>query len=161
MLVPQLLEHCLSITFAQTLPLQELVIVDNDPSVPSRSVINEFITRGHAITIISSDRNLGPAGGLATGLRVVLSKASPDDLVALFDDNDPIPALDTLESLVAFFTERRNHDARTAGVGLRGATFCWRSARSRLVGAGGLGGPASVNHLYGGYVPIYCLGSVT
>lgn len=157
---PELLAHCLSVIFAQTLPIRELVVVDNDPSKSSRSVIDEFITRGHAITVISSDRNLGPAGGLATGLRVVLSKASVDDLVTLFDDNDPLPAPYTLASLVAFFRECLGQDGCTGGVGLRGARFYWWSARARLVEPGVVGGPVYVNHLYGGYAPIYSLGAV-
>jgi rhamnopyranosyl-N-acetylglucosaminyl-diphospho-decaprenol beta-1,3/1,4-galactofuranosyltransferase len=157
---PKWLARCLSDIFAQTMPLRELIVVDNAPSESSRSVIDEFISRGHAISLVSSDQNLGPAGGLATGLRRVLSMASVDDLVVLFDDDDPLPTADTLASLVTLFKERSGEDPRTGGVGLRGATFCWRSGRARRVEPGAVRGPVRVDHLHGNAAPIYSVGAV-
>lgn len=157
---PKLLAQCLSAIFEQTASLRELVIVDNAPSKSSRSVIDDFISRGHAIELISSDRNLGPAGGLAAGLQAVFSKASTNDLVALFDDNDPLPGTHTLASLMALFKQRFSADPRTAGVGLGGAKVDWRRARARPVEPSEEGGPIRVDYLYGGYSPTYSVGAL-
>lgn len=149
---PLLLRECLARIEEQTLRLDRLVVVDNAASDDSREIVKASRCADR-IEHLERD-NIGPAGGFALGVRHLLEDLGDRDLIVLFDDNDPAPTSGVIRDLANFLDRQASVDPSTAGVGLRGATFDWRRARAIPI-LGETDGPIAVDHLYGGYIPVY------
>jgi glycosyltransferase involved in cell wall biosynthesis len=159
---PAQLARALAAIADQTLRVSDLIVVDNGGSDShTLAVVDSFRGRGLRIDLIAADSNTGPAGGRAIGMRAALSKTADHDWLALFDDDDALPTPTTLEALVHFAQERRACDSRLGGVGLRGARFEWKHVRTVAVADLELtNGPARVDHLHGGFFPVYAVSAV-
>lgn len=156
---PDGLARALTAIADQTLRVRRLVVVDNaGPDPRTEAAVDDVRRRGLEVDLISTGANVGPAGGRAIGMDVVLSRASADDWIALFDDDDAMPEPGTLGALVRFAEERRAAVGRLGGVGLRGARFDRARVRTVAVPDRELAlGPVHVDHLHGGFFPIYAV----
>lgn len=96
--------------------------------------------------------NVGPSGGFRRGMERVLEMFDRPTWILLLDDDDPPVTDDALELVLAFGEEHRLADRTVAGVGLRGARFDRRRART-VTPAGH--GALEVDHLHGGYLATY------
>jgi glycosyltransferase involved in cell wall biosynthesis len=93
-------------------------------------------------------------------MRRLLEDAADDDWIVLFDDDDPLPDPGLLGELASAAAEARQADPSTAGYGLRGARFDRRRGRPLPVAAGSLTGRIAVDHLSGGFFPLYAASAV-
>jgi len=134
----------------QTRPLDLLVVVDNDDDPEVRATVE---SQDLIDTIYVGLRsNGGPARAFNTGL-FALPPPGPDDLVVLFDDDDPPVATDSLQRLVDRFDERDEDGAPVGGLGLHGGVLDVN--RGRVRPPDGDRGLVPVDHLHGGYLPLY------
>ncbi|HXF56076.1 MAG TPA: glycosyltransferase [Actinomycetota bacterium] len=157
---PELLERTLVQLAAQTRRLDTLVVVDNDPTPVTREIVSRNPARVRALHYIPTPDNLGPAGGLALGMRQVLCAAAEPDWVVLLDDDDPPEEPDALEELLKLAAALGAVDSRVAGVGLVGARFDWRSGRLVRVRDDELQGPVPVDYLPSGHLPVYRVSAI-
>ena len=134
----------------QTLPLDLLIVVDNDDD----STVRELVEAQTAVraTYVGVRPNGGPAGGFNIGL-CGLPGPHGDDLVVLFDDDDPPVADDSIRRLVDRLDELAARGATIGGIGLHGGLLDVEHGRVRPpVGDSGI---VPVDHLHGGYLPVY------
>ncbi len=159
---PAELARALTAIGDQTLHVSGLVVVDNGgPSEETQTLVERCRDAGLDAELIVPGRNLGPAGGRAVGMEAAMKLADDDDWLALFDDDDELPAPDTLEGLLRFSQELRVSDPTLGGVGLRGARFDWSRGRTIPIPSRVLaGGPVAVDHLHGNFFPLYSVAAV-
>lgn len=124
--------------------LDSLVVVDNDPAQSARTVVAEH----GGIDYVATGDNIGPAGGIALGMRHILSRAADDDWAVLLDDDDPPRTTDTLAVLAKFGDALRREDPAIGAVGKSGTNFNLKLARAIRV----------PDHLLDGAVPSDCVG---
>jgi hypothetical protein len=153
---PVQLGSTLAAIAAQTRPVDSIVVVDNDPIESARPVS----ARVEGLTYLAADDNLGPAGGIALGMREVLATAAENDVVILIDDDDPPPHPDTFERLLCALESARRQGRRCAGVALAGARY--RPTRGDFVRVpdSELSTLVRVDYLGGGQCPIYVVGAL-
>ena len=151
---PDDLARSLDAISAQSVRFDELVVVDNDPSTRTSSIVERY-SGTEPITYVASPSNLGPAGGRSLGAREIMQRARDDDWVVFLDDDDPLASPDLVERLMATVDRCGRIDPRTAGVGLRGARLDRWTGRLMPVNGRGI---VRVDHLHGNCVPCYRLG---
>jgi glycosyltransferase involved in cell wall biosynthesis len=143
---------------AQTRHVDRLLVIDNEGSSETRAVVE-----GHPnlpIAYVDAGDNLGPAGGFALGMRMLLEDADDSDWIFLFDDDDP-PFFDTaIESAVTFGKRMVGADPDTGGVGISGGRFDVGRGRVLRIGDADIDGPVPVDHITGGGLPAYRVGAV-
>jgi glycosyltransferase involved in cell wall biosynthesis len=122
------LEVMLARLASQERPLDLLVLVDNSPTPEQEAAALGYGERGHAVRYLPAPENLGPAGGIALGMRAVLELAGDDDWIVALDDDDPPVTPATLGDLLGLGERMVASDPTTAAVGLGGATFDRRRA---------------------------------
>ena len=137
----------------QTRLPDSLVIVDNAPQEGAPERFKALW--GGSLDYLPMPENVGPAGGIAEGMRRVLVNASPDDWVLLIDDDDPPPTEDALERLAKFAIEM--DDGYVAGVGLIGARMNWRTGTLERILDEDLCGPVPVDYVGGNQYPLYAV----
>lgn len=146
----------------QTRQLDHLVIVDNGGDM--RSLLDSEIAHPKAarrVTLLSQDRNLGPAGALDVGLRHVLANARADAWVATFDDDDPPRFPDVLQRLWESAQQTLMDDPRIGAIGVSGTRFESDRVRVRKLHNDELTGrPVRVTALGGNHVPMIRLAAV-
>ncbi len=156
--------HLLPVAFerlaAQGRRPDRLILVDNDPDGGARSTVQQLSLRGTDVEYVNPGDNIGPAGGFALGMQRLLEGASDEDVILLLDDNDPLPPFDVLGAQLVFLDQLTEVDPAAAGVGLHGATFDWRTGRTRSTSAAKCSGTVRVDHLHGGGYPMYRVGAV-
>ncbi|MTD57800.1 galactofuranosyltransferase GlfT1 [Amycolatopsis pithecellobii] len=96
-----LLADSLKVIAAQTRPVDHLVVVDNGPDQPARSVVETYPL---PFTYLPSHRNLGGAGGFALGMLHALALGA--DWVWLADD-DGRPADENVLEVLLGEAEKR------------------------------------------------------
>ena len=127
----------------QTRSLDSLVVVDNDVHESARSIVDDHGLRSTKVEYLVSGDNIGPAGGIALGMRHVLEDAADDDWILTLDDDDPPRTAELIETLERFADDLRRTDPHVGGVGLCGGRFdasSWslphrRGRRARRPGA--------------------------
>ncbi|MDQ3958042.1 MAG: glycosyltransferase [Actinomycetota bacterium] len=139
---------------AQDRPLDRLVVVDNDPSPANEEAAARY-GDAHPVEYVAAERNVGPAGGIALGMRVLLDDAAGEDWIGTFDDDDPPTRGDLLARMEAFAHEMVAADPRTGGVGHSGGRFDWRRARIVRLGDAELDGPVPIDYVAGNQFPFY------
>ncbi|WP_236790076.1 glycosyltransferase [Amycolatopsis sp. GM8] len=97
----ELLADSLKVLAAQTRAVDHLVVVDNGPDQPARSVVESYPL---PCTYLPSHRNLGGAGGFALGMLHALALGA--DWVWLADD-DGRPADETVLAVLLSEAEKR------------------------------------------------------
>lgn len=147
---PDTLVTTLAQIAAQTRPVDCLVVVDNGSDHSAR-----VAAEAAGAVYVDSGSNVGPAGGISTGMKEILKEAGDDDWLVLFDDDDPPRTLDVLERLWDFGHRRHNEDVRTAAVGMVGARYDFRRGITRRVKDAELHGPVAVDYIGGGQLPMF------
>lgn len=125
------------------------MVVDNDPDESARAVVADR----PGIDYVSTGDNVGPAGGIALGMRHVLSHAADNDWAVLLDDDDPPRRSDTFAVLADFGDGLRRDDPTVAAVGKSGTSFNIRLARAIRVPDHMLGGAIASDCVGGNQVP--------
>ena len=143
----------LGAVMAQTRPPDRMLVVDNGSRHRAEDVVRSF-----GSDYVGTQANLGPAGGIATGMEQILREAADDDWIMLFDDDDPPPFDDVIEELLVFGSSMVERDEQTAGVGALGAVYDRRRGIFRRLPDGGLRGAVSVDVIHGGRFPLYRCG---
>lgn len=138
----------------QTRPPTRIIVVDNHPAATPAEL------RGaHDITYLPSAENLGPAGGIAAGMRHAIGEADDDDWIVLIDDDDLPPSDAMLERLLACAGTERARGAPVAAVGMVGTRFDLRRARAMRVPDAELQRTVvDVDWIAGGQLPVYSVG---
>ncbi len=144
----------------QTRMLDTLLVVDNDPGESAKEAVGRFDLPGTAVDYVASGDNLGPAGGMALGMRRVVPAAGPDDWLVLLDDDDPPRTAEMLDALERFASRLRSADPAVAGVGLCGSLFDIRRARFVRQADEKLYGPVRVDSIGGNQLPFYSVSAV-
>lgn len=145
--------------------LDTLLVVDNDPDESARPVI-EAARRAPAglgatrLTYLATASNLGPAGGIAAGMRQVLPHAGDDDWVVPLDDDDPPPSHDLLAELERFAEHLREQHPDLGAVGMCGARFEPGLARSVRVPDDELVGSVPSDWIGGNGYPFYSVRAI-
>lgn len=141
----------------QTRQLDSLVVVDNSPTAE-----NEHVVRGHVpgAHYIPTPENLGPAGGIAAGMRRVLGDAGDRDWIMTLDDDDPPADAGVVAMLTEFAVESGARDPTTGGVGLSGTRFDRRMGRIVRVPDAELQGAVPVDCIAGNQCPLYAVAAV-
>jgi glycosyltransferase involved in cell wall biosynthesis len=156
--------HLLGTTFSsigeQTRVPDHLIVVDNEGSDHTRSLVTGTTIRGCGIEYLSPGENMGFAGGVAVGMRHALAFARDDDWIVLLDDDDPPRFPTALETLGAFGIDMRRTDPRTAAVAVGGGWFDWRRGRMRRVPDAELTGPVPLDHVAGNQLPHFLVGAI-
>lgn len=135
--------------------LDRLIVVDNEPTEETRSIVNAYARSGGVVDHVRTSENLGFAGGVAVGMTRWLEGADDLDWIVVLDDDDPPPSTTVLGELERFAREMLARDAKTAAVGLTGARFDWRRGRISRVQDHELRGPVPVDYVAGGHLPLY------
>ena len=134
----------------QTVAPSWVIVVDTSMGASSDELPQKAL-RNSTLEIIRTG-NIGPAGAFALGMQHVFEHHPETEWIVLLDDDDPPVTTDALERLLAFADERLLAVSNLAGVGLRGARFSGRRARATV--PSGVGA-VDVDHLHGGYLPMY------
>lgn len=156
---PRELRDTLRHLAAQDRPLDRLVVVDNgddDQEVLAR----EAYTAAGSLQYLRAPENLGPAGGIALGMRHVLESADDRDWIVVLDDDDPPTEPGQLAGLADFAAAMSGRDPRTAAVGSVGARFDLRRGRLVRPDDDELAGPVPVDYIGGNQLPTYAVASV-
>jgi GT2 family glycosyltransferase len=150
---------------AQDRRLDTLVVVDNDPDASAREAVAALADEarragGPDVSYVSTRENLGPAGGIAVGMRHVLTYAADDDWLVSLDDDDPPRTRSALADLTRFATGLRAADPRVGGVGAVGTRFDTRRARGVRIPDAQLAGPVPVDWIGGNNLPLYSVAAL-
>ena len=156
----ELLGPTLAALGQQSRVLDRLVVVDNEGSDGTRSLVAATTIPGCSIEYLWPGENKGFAGGVAAGMRHALAFARDDDWIVLLDDDDPPRYLTALESLSTFGAEMRAADPKTAAIGISGGWFDWRRGRMRRVPDADLTGPVPVDHVAGNQLPFFLVRAI-
>jgi glycosyltransferase involved in cell wall biosynthesis len=159
---PGVLPGTLARVLAQSRPPDTLVVVDNDPDESARAVVEAAggDARPTAVGYVASGGNIGPAGGIALGMRHVLADADDDDWILVLDDDDPPPSVDLVGRLARFGDRLRADRPDLGGVGSCGARFHVARARSVRVPDDELAGAVPADWMGGGQFPLYSVRAV-
>jgi rhamnopyranosyl-N-acetylglucosaminyl-diphospho-decaprenol beta-1,3/1,4-galactofuranosyltransferase len=152
---PQALTATLGRLEAQSRRLDRLVVVDNAPSPAGRDAVDAHPRAASETRYVAAPENLGPAGGIALGMRALLEDGGDRDWAVLLDDDDPPEEDDGLARLEGFGQAMLEADPRTGGVGLTGARFDWRRGRPVRMADRDLAGPVPVDYVGGNQLPTY------
>lgn len=145
----------------QQRPPDTLVVVDNDPDRSARAVGGAAADNGGiAVTYLPSGANLGPAGGIAFGMRHVLSHAADCDWAVLLDDDDPPTSPALLTELMQLAERLRADHPSVGGIGLCGARFETSRGRSVPVPDDELAGPVPTDWIGSGHFPLYSVRAI-
>ena len=140
----------LTAVMKQTRPPDRMLVVDNGSQHRAEDVVRSF-----GSDYVATGANLGPAGGIATGMEHILREAADDDWIMLFDDDDPPPFSDVIEQLLDFGAAMVESDAQTAGVGALGAVYDRRRGIFQRLPDHVLTGAVPVDVIHGGRFPLY------
>lgn len=151
--------HLLPLAFerlaAQGSALGRLIVVDNDPECGANKTVGRFAPTGIEVEYVGPGNNLGPAGGFALGMQHILQDAHNDEAILVLDDNDHLPPFDAVGEQVVLLDNLAEEDPQTAGVGLYGGTFDFRSGRAQRARQWPRDCIAPADHLHGGGYPMY------
>ena len=139
----------------QTRRLDRLVVVDNHPTPENRELVRARTPARLPSEYVEAPENLGPAGGIALGVRAIDSSADDGDWIVLLDDDNPPATGSLLEELENFGERMLGQDPSTGAVGLVGARFDPTAGRLRRVLDTELVDGVAVDYVGGGQFPFY------
>lgn len=154
---PGELRAMLEAVAAQTLVPARVVAVDNDPAESARPIAQGAPL---AVEYLPAGGNLGPAGGIALGMRHLLAGAADEDWVVLLDDDDPPYRDDLFELLHDLAVSTVPRRPRLAGVGAGGSRFDLRRGRNRRLADDEVSPVTPVDVIAGNQFPLYRLGVI-
>lgn len=147
---PAILRTTVQAFLAQSRPPDTLWIIDNEPS----DELENWVSTLPNTTYCRSPGNVGPAGGIAIGMRRVLETADANDLVLLIDDDDPPPFPDAVAGVVNILEEATRGE-KIAGSGLVGSRFDRSNGFTKRIPDAELVGLVDVDYIAGNQLPIY------
>ncbi|GGB70080.1 hypothetical protein GCM10011314_06730 [Knoellia flava] len=150
---PRVLDSMLGALGRQTRRPDHVLVVDNgsDPEVAR-------VAAAQGAEYVDSGDNIGPAGGNALGLSVLLPRAADDDWILFVDDDDE-PVDDTLlHRLESFGREVSYSDPLVAGVGIAGSTYRRQLGVFRRFEDDELCETVDLDVIFGGSLPMYSAG---
>jgi len=154
---PEAVRTMLASLAAQTRPLDDLVVVDNDNDPTTQEIVRTTTPGAEYVPVTE---NLGPAGGIALGMRRLLERACDRDwLVTLDDDNPPVDNT-TFATLCEFADAMSGRVPPTAAVGLGGARFDRRKGQMVRIDDTQLRGAVAVDYIPGNQYPLYSVTAV-
>ncbi len=156
---PQLRDYFTALA-AQTRQLDTLLVVDNDPAESARWIIERHGLTATDVEYLSTGDNIGPAGGIAIGMRHVLARAPDDDWLITLDDDDPPRTPELLAELERFGNELRSSDPRLGLVGVVGGRFDEARGRFSPIPDEDLAGPVASSWIGGNNLPFYTVRAV-
>ncbi len=112
----ELLKECLNAVLKQTVPFQQIIIVNN-ACTDGTSEFLEGFKQNPKFRIVEQEENTGGAGGFYSGL--ALAKQSSADWVLLIDD-DAILRPDYMEQLLTYAANHPDHAALAGAVYVNG-----------------------------------------
>jgi glycosyltransferase involved in cell wall biosynthesis len=121
---PESLRRSLEALLSQTWPPDAIFVVDNGDGDAASKVTHE-VGSGR-IGYRRTGQNLGPAGGVAYGMRWLTELGF--DWILVTDDDDPLSRDDILEGL-RLIIRRRAVDRRLGAVAVTGFRWDWRRGR--------------------------------
>ncbi len=139
----------------QTRPLDTLLVVDNDPDGSAQWILAEHGLTATKVDYVLSGENIGPAGGIALGMRRVLEFAADDDWILTLDDDDPPRTPEMLAELVHFGEELAATEPSLGGVGLCGGRFDEQRGRFLPISDAELRGAVPSSWIGGNQLPCY------
>jgi rhamnopyranosyl-N-acetylglucosaminyl-diphospho-decaprenol beta-1,3/1,4-galactofuranosyltransferase len=152
---PSHLQRSLVALARQTIRPHHLVVVDNGRDPCLRALAESYsATTGTNIGFIEPPENIGPAGGFALGVAGLSRDLADDDWILLLDDDDPLGHSTVLERLLTSRQLLLDEGIRLGGIAMKGARFDLRRLRTHSI-TGMRRGLIEVDHLHGGFAPIY------
>lgn len=151
---PEILGRTLELVAKQSLALEEVLVVDNDPRRSAEPVARELEARdlgGLRIRYHSMGGNAGPAGAAAQGLAWGLERGF--DWILWLDDDDPPDAKDRFERLLHLVPGRGGEDV--GAVAASGVRWDWRRGRPTRVQDDALHGAVEIDAVAGKDHPIF------
>lgn len=145
---------------AQSRSLDTLTVVDSDPAGSAAEVVRSHGLEHTEVCYYVAPENVGPAGGIATGMERILTHAADDDWLLTLDDDDPPVEPGDIEELVRFGEELTRLRVAVGGVGVVGVRFDERLGRLVNVADVELDGAVAVSSISGGHLPCYRVGVV-
>lgn len=145
----------------QQRPLDTLVVVDNDPDESARAAVEAAqASETLPVTYLPTGANVGPAGGIALGMRHVLDHSADHDWVLPLDDDDPPGSPDVVARLLQLGEELCAEDPAVGAIGLCGARFSTSRARSVRVPDAELHDVVDCDWIGSGNFPLYSVRAV-
>lgn len=157
---PPHLEVMLTRLAEQRRPPDTVVVVDNDVEESARDATARAPQPHGAVAYLPSGGNIGPAGGIALGMKHVLTHATDDDWIVLLDDDDPPRTPDLLAALEDLGMTMRAADRTVAAVGLSGTSFDQSRGIARRIPDSALVGAVPSSCIGGGQLPMYSVHAV-
>jgi GT2 family glycosyltransferase len=153
---PADLERSLEVLSRQTRPLDTLHVVNNDPEWPVDIASHPQLGATHVVVLDTGD-NLGPAGGIASGMEAALEHASAHDFLLVLDDDDPLVDDRVVEDLLGAASSAMEARPRLGGVGLQGASLDRRNGRLHRSSSATA---SHVDYLMSNWAPLYAVAAV-
>lgn len=157
---PTELANHLDVLGRQTVQLDELLVVDNGDDQHVQETIERHQPPGIDTKVLRTGANLGPAGGIQTGMERLLKTAGPNDWIVLLDDDDPPHRDDALERLISFARKQNSADPAVGVVGGTGTRFDRRRGRIRRIPDAELSGIVDVDYVAGGQLPLISVAAI-
>jgi GT2 family glycosyltransferase len=144
---PEGLEGSLAYLLGQSRRPDEIWVIDNGSGTAARTAVERYA--GEGVMYHASGDNIGPAGALASGFRL-LADAGCDWFLAVDDDNAPTePGADRIVEELVDLAERCD-DGRLGIVGISGSRFDWQVGEHVRVPDDELSGDLEVDVIGGG-----------
>ena len=153
---PETLRGTLDALAQQTRPLDQLVVVDNEPVDSNLRAVEGYRAAGLQASYLPMDDNIGPAGGYAAGIAKALDRAQASgSWVVLVDDDDPPRSETILEDMERFAIDTARRDQAVGAVGRGGSRFDLRRGRVDRVLDSELVGPVRIDSIANNMWPFY------
>ena len=143
---PDTLGRTLELVTAQSLPPEEILVVDNDPQRSSEAVARSLGVRYH-----SMGENAGPAGAAARGIAWGLDRRF--DWIVWLDDDDPPDSENRFERLLSLVPDPGGDDV--GGVAASGVRWDWKRGRPTRLPDAALHGAVEIDAAAGRDHPIF------
>ena len=151
---PTSLTNCLISLASQEEPLHQLIVVDNAPTPEARGLALGS-SCAYPVEYLAAPENLGPAGGIATGMRLIEEKAHEDDWVVTLDDDNPPWGPSAISSIHRSADEWLTKDPMTGCVGTGGTRLDRKTGRVSVVSDSQLAAGIQPDSIGGGRFPFY------
>jgi glycosyltransferase involved in cell wall biosynthesis len=141
---PEKLRETIEVLLHQTVPPELLVVVDNAATEETASIVRDI--GDDRLEYHQTPENLGSAGGVAFGMRLLFDRGC--EWIHSVDDDDPPLTTDTIERIRAVID--RNDDGRLGIAAAVGSGWDWTTGEHRRLRDEELKGDLSVDIVGGG-----------
>ena len=136
-----------------------VVVVDNASDTALRSKLTEVAAAtGVPLRYVDPGANVGPAGAFSLAFDLIGDTFRDGDLVLHLDDDDPPVDPEQLGALERALHDAIRRDPSVAGIGLSGGRL--RERTGLIAPVEGRAELEDVDHLHGGYLPLYRAGAL-